>query len=265
MMRLSLQARSILIRLGLTTLLALSVRDVFSYEQRSPQQIQPHAWIKEEGTEELLFDFFQSETKSSDTMLRETRFVDRQTGEDAFREKILTDLRGLQLLRYDVEQLQIDEKGSIEVDRTNNKIHFKYYKLKKWRDATEKLEEPFLVGGMLPDFLHAHRANINTKSKVSFRLAVPYMTKSFDFYFQEEKDKINLDQKEFLSFKMAPKHLLVSAVVKPLYFLIPPQSQKVERILGRVFLKKRVGESWESFQAETRFLDVQSASVANKD
>lgn len=264
-MRLGIQARSIFIKLGLTTLLALSVREVLSHEQRIPQQIQPHAWIKEQGTEEPLFDFFQSETKSADTMLRETRFVDRQTGEDAFREKILTDLSGLHLIRYDVEQLQIDEKGSIEVDRAAKKIHFKYYKLKKWKEATEKLKEPFLVGGMLPDFLYAHRASINTKSKLKFSLAVPYMTKSFDFYFQEEKDKMALDQKEFLSFKMAPSHVLVSAVVKPLHFLIPTQEQKVQRILGRVFLKKRVGDSWESFQAETRFLEAQSSSVANKD
>jgi len=223
-------------------------------EERDPQQIQPQAWIREQGETKPIFDFFQTETSDGKTMLRETRFVDRSTGEDAYREKILTDSTGLNLIRYDVEQLQLDEKGTVEVDREKNRVFYKYYKHKKWRDMVEGLDEPFLVGGMLPDFLKANRKHVDQEKQLKFSLAVPYMTKSFDFSMIQEKENSKIDGIEFQNFKMSPSNFLVSAVVKPLHFFIPIGKEDVDRILGKVFLKKRTKNGWDAFQAETRFL-----------
>jgi hypothetical protein len=218
----------------------------------------PQAWIREQGAKAPLFDFFESVENTrrdgAEVLLRRSRFVERETGEDAFREVIVSDPSGLQLLSYEVEQLQLDEKGSIIVDRAQKKIFFRYYKNKSWRETSEVLQEPFLVGAMVPRYIQKHGKEMLKSGRQRFHLAVPYMVKSFTFNLEPEGSR-EFEGRSMSSFKMSPSHFLVSAVVKPLHFLYDVESVRVRQILGRVFLKKRTPSGWESFDAETLFLD----------
>lgn len=215
------------------------------------------AWIKEQGHDEILFDFYQSDLIVEDRLVRETKFVDRSNSSDAFIEKIVTDISGLKLYSYEVEQIQIDEKGSLLVDHENKKVSYKYYKNKKWKENSESFEGSFLVGGMIPDFIVNHKVALDSSQEFKFSLAVPYMNKSFQFKIEKQEDSV-IDNIEYQIYKMSPTHFLVSAVTKPLYFKIPKNTKKVQKIFGRLFLKKLVKKKYESFQGETHFLDVEA-------
>lgn len=217
----------------------------------------PQAWIREVGVTTPLFDYYETrETPSvggASRVVRRSRFVDRETGEDAFRETITTDMSESLLLSYEVEQLQLDERGTITVDHIENKIQYRYFKNKEWKQNTEKFDPPFLVGAMIPNFIRANAEKLLNAKRVKFHLAVPYMTKSFNFTLRQDARK-DFDGQPMSSIKMGASHFLVSAAVEPLYFMYDPASKEVRQILGKVFLKKRTKSGWDAFKAETLFL-----------
>jgi hypothetical protein len=218
----------------------------------------PQALVSEQGKTEVLFDYFEVvEHKKSpdghDLKITRTRFVDRETKQDAFREVLTTDPEGRHMISYEVTHLQMDEKGSISVDRAQKKIFYRYFKEKKWKENTEKLEEPFIVGPMIPRFIELHAASWNAGKKERFHLAVPYMAKSFNFALEKDKDKI-FEGRPMISLQMSPTNFLVRAAVKPLYFTFDPTGQEVRQIFGKVFLKKRTSDGLSAFMALTHFL-----------
>jgi len=219
----------------------------------TPSEVQPQAWVKEIGGEAQLFDYYEVVESSPDKMITRTRFVDRETKEDAFREIVTTDLEGRLMYSYEIEHLQLDEKGSIQVDRATKKISYRYYKEGSWRENSEDLEEPFLVGAMIPRFIRLNETEIQKDDKIRFHLAVPYMAKSFNFALRKD-EMVDFEGRSMLSVEMLPTHFLVRAAVKPLYFTYDLQTSDVRRILGKVFLKKRTKSGYESFMAETLFL-----------
>jgi hypothetical protein len=218
----------------------------------------PQALVSEQGKTEILFDYFEVvEHKKSpdgqDLKVTRTRFVDRETKQDAFREVLTTDAEGRHMISYDVTHLQMDEKGSITVDRVQKKIFYRYFKEKKWKENVENLEEPFIVGPMIPRFIELHAASWSSGKKERFHLAVPYMAKSFNFGLEKNKDKI-FEGRPAISLQMSPTNFLVRAAVKPLYFTFDPAGHEVRQILGKVFLKKRSPEGLSAFMALTQFL-----------
>jgi hypothetical protein len=230
------------------------------------QELRPQALVSEQGRDEILFDYFEvvEQKKAPDGQPLEvtrTRFVDRETKQDAFREVLTTDSEGRRMVSYEVANLQLDEKGSIVVDRVEKKITYRYYKEKKWKENVEKLEEPFLVGPMIPRFIELHAASWKAKKKERFHLAVPYMAKSFNFALEKNADKV-LEARPMISLQMSPTNFLVRAAVKPLYFTYDPVEHEVRQIFGKVFLKKRTPNGLGAFMALTLFLKDASASPA---
>jgi hypothetical protein len=218
----------------------------------------PQALVSEQGKPEILFDYFEvvENKKSADgepLKVTHTRFVDRETKQDAFSEVLTTDSEGKHMVSYEVTYLQMNEKGSITVDRAQRKILFRYFKENKWKENVEKLEEPFLVGPMIPRFIQLHAASWAVKKKERFHLAVPYMAKSFNFALEKKTEKI-LEGRPMISIQMSPTNFLVRAAVKPLYFTYDPEGREVRQIFGKVFLKKRTPNGLEAFMAETLFL-----------
>jgi len=220
-------------------------------------QLSPQALVREQGQSEKLFDYFESseriETNADVQIVTRTRFVDSETGRDAFREVLTTDAEGRLMISYEVEQLQLDEKGSIKVDRKAGKIHFRYFKEGKWKERSETLEEPFIVGAMIPRFIQLYEAQLLAGEKVRFHLAVPYMTKSFNFALTKN-DMKDFKGRQLPEMAMSPTNVFVRAAVKPLYFTYDPDSREVRQILGKVFLKKRIKHGFDAFMAETLFL-----------
>jgi hypothetical protein len=224
---------------------------------QAPRASSPQAWIREHNEDSTLFDYSESaETIQRDgqtLLVTRMRFVERLSGEDAYRETLTTDPTGAELHAYEVQQLQLDEKGTIVVDRARNKVLYRYYKNKHWKETEEKLEEPYLVGAMIPKFIQLNEKPLLGGLKVRFHLAVPYMTKSFNFALQKSEE-VDFEGRKMVSFELFPTHLLVKAAVRSLYFTYDPASRETRRILGKVFLKKRTKSGWEGFQAETLFL-----------
>lgn len=213
----------------------------------------PQAWVREIGTEAQLFDYYETVEIVGDHKITRTRFVERANKEDAFREVLTTDLEGRLLISYEIEHLQLDEKGDIQIDRTAKKVKYRYFKEAKWKENVEELEEPFLVGPMIPKFIQLRQSEIAKGEKLRFTLAVPYMVESFHFSLAKD-EMIDFEGRSMVSVEMLPTHFLVRAAVKPLYFTYDLQANEVRRILGKVFLKKRTKSGFESFMAETLFL-----------
>jgi hypothetical protein len=215
----------------------------------------PSGWIREQGQDDALFHFYENieSNPEEDRVTKSNRFVELANSQDSFRENLVMNSAKTQLYRYEVEQLQIDEKGSVEFDYENSKVNFKYYKNKQWRERSEKLEAPHFVGAMIPQFILNNHEQLAKGERIRFKLAVPYMVKSFDFYLQKEED-LEFEGRQMISIRMSPSHVLVSAVVRPLFFILDPEEKKIRKILGRHFLKKRTSSGWDAFQGETLFI-----------
>ncbi|MEO5668878.1 MAG: hypothetical protein ABIR96_12530 [Bdellovibrionota bacterium] len=239
--------KSILLVCGLFSLASFAMSKVPSSQ----------AWVREQGQSALLFDYFENvETIQKDgvaELVTHTVFVDRETKQDAFREILTTDSEQRFMISYEVENLQINEKGSIVVDRATKKVNYRYFKEDKWRENVEDLVEPFLVGPMIKHFIQLNETALVGDEKLRFYLGVPYLNKSFHFSLQKDEMK-DFEGGQIVSLKMVPTNLLVRAAVKPLYFSYDPASHQVRQIFGKVFLKKRTKDGFQPFMAETFFL-----------
>lgn len=217
------------------------------------------AWLRELEGKITLFDYFDSETKipGANHILWKTRWIERLTNKDSLRERIFFEPGTLHLQRYELEKLQLDEKGWFDVDVENKKARFEYFKNNEWKKSEDSFKYDLLVGAMIPKYIQKNISQLLSEEELKISLAVPFMRKIYTFELKNLGEESFQNQK-IVKIRMRPSSFLMRTVVSPIVFFYSPGEDKTKKIEGKVFIKKRMGsnpDKWESFEGETLFID----------
>jgi hypothetical protein len=165
--------------------------------------------------------------------------------------KVLTEevmsLQKGELVKYEIQQKQTNEKGWIEV--AGDKVTFNLKKPKKRNyPQTEDKPKDFIVGLMIvPTIKKSWDTIIKGKNK-EIRLGVWHRQESVGFKLSKEK----VDDKQMVV-KMAATSFLIRAIVKPLYFTFDVKTKNLVSYKGRVTPKEKRGRRYRDFDGLTTY------------
>jgi len=244
---------------------AAYIESLKSFQSPPVETTQPKAWVRELGGDVTLFNYFESRVLVPGTKhsLWKTRWVEQLTAIDALRERVFFDADSLQLVRYEIEKIQLEEKGWFDVDHENRKVRFEYFKNNEWKQSEDSYNHELLIGALLPKFISAKKDILMKGDDVDLSLAVPFMRKVYSFTLRKDS-KVQFQGQNLIKIKLSASNMLMRAVVKPLYFFYSPEEDQVKKIEGKVFLKKRIGsdpDKWDSFEAESLFINPKELGV----
>lgn len=230
----------------------------------------PSGWARELGTQTRLFTLFHEklQTEGKNQVQWHSLWKEDLTGREALIERVYFDPSSLQIDRYEIQKLQLDEKGWFEPDYEKKKVSFTYYKNGEWKQDTKSFDKDLVVGPLLSAYIPFKQKELLAGEEIKVSLPVSFMREVYTFRFKLE-EHVDFEGQKVAKIKFSPSSLMMRAVVKPLYFFYSPAMKKVRKIEGKIPLKKRVGsdpDKWDSFEAESLFLsptDVSSGSSQN--
>jgi hypothetical protein len=156
-------------------------------------------------------------------------------------------LRGDDLVRDEVEQKQLGQKGLIEVK--DDEIFFSKTVKGETKVKKEKKGETLVSSGNFQRFVRSHWSEIEKGSSISFRFAVWDRQETVGFeIFKIGEEKIN--DKPVLVLKMKPSSFLIAALVKPLIFKFAADGSQLVEMTGRVAPKQKKGDDYKDLDAE---------------
>lgn len=205
--------------------------------------------FESESESKLLFQFSRTETPlpSGETEIKGV-YLDSD-GNEVVSEKLL--IKEGEVLNYSMEQKQLEDRGSMEVKE--GRIHFSYTKKEgKEKTASEKLEQPFLVGPTLGYHLKKNWAKIMGGEKFKVRWGVFDRLETVGFEFFKEREE-KWKERDTVVVKMKPSNWFISTLVKPLLFRMSADGQKVLAIEGRTIPKLKKEGSWKDLDGFTLY------------
>jgi hypothetical protein len=211
------------------------------------------------GTNRVLFHFRRSVERSNSLVLVTREFTSLD-GKPVARERMV--YKGNRLLTFELEELQIDGKASVNVrrsspDREAGDIAFSYVtgvgtKARK-KEGAESLRPDTLVNDMIAPFIATHWQDLMAGKTVKFRYIAAARAETVGFEFEKVAESTR-DGQPVVSIKMSPSSYLIAALVDPLYFAVEQRSpHRVLEYSGRTVPKLQSGGKWRDLDALTLF------------
>jgi hypothetical protein len=154
------------------------------------------------------------------------------------------------LTRFEFDQRQVDEQGSVEVGPDT--VTFRYTSEGKTKTATEKRTANFVVPGTLDEYVHAHWSEIQRGESVAVRFAVLDRLETIGFKLFKDKD-LTLDGKKYVVVSMVPSDFFIRLLVKKVSIVFVENGDGILEIVGRTSPKLREGKRWVDCDAEGVF------------
>jgi hypothetical protein len=231
--------------------------EYLKYEQ--PTNLTGSIYPKGSDGQQPLFRFKRvaSHSGSALNVVREFTYPD---GKLAARERVVYE--GDSLVEYELDELQIEAKGSAKIHFTEGnpakkRIEFEYTTgegaARRFKPHSEPLQEDTLIADMIGPFLAAHWDVLQRGQKVKCRYIAVARKETVGFTFVRESES-SWHGKEVMIVKMEPTSLIISALVGPLFFTIEKASpHRVLQYIGRTTPKIEVRGSWKDLDGVTVF------------
>lgn len=159
-------------------------------------------------------------------------------------------VKGDELISFDVDQMQIKEKGRIEVQ--GDKILFTYEKDGKKKTAEEKLKKPFLTPANFNLYVSNHWADFSSGKEVEVRFAVWFRLETVGFKIFKVGETLKGSQK-LIQLRMKPSSFVIAALVDPLNLWYTEDGQKLIELSGRVSTMLPDGMGFKDLDADVRY------------
>ncbi len=156
------------------------------------------------------------------------------------------------LVRYDMDQKQLNQKAWIEV--TDKKVTFNLKKFRKKNyPITVDRPDNFIVGlEIVPTIIKNWDVFMKGKD-MTVQLGVWHRQEAIGFKLSRDKS----DDKN-LVVKMAPTSFLIRAVVDPLYFIFDKKTKLLTSYKGRLTPKEKQGRSYGSVDGVVKYQQVKA-------
>lgn len=160
-------------------------------------------------------------------------------------------LKGDDLLREEVDQKQLEQKGLIEVK--DDTIFFSKTVKGETKTKKEKKGDTLVSSGNFQRFVRAHFAELKDGKTVAFRFAVWDRQETVGFeLFKINEDKVG--DKPVVVLKMKPSSFIIAALVKPLIFKFAADGSHLLEMVGRVAPKLKKGDDFKDLDAEVSYI-----------
>lgn len=169
-----------------------------------------------------------------------------------------TTLKDGEIVRDEIDQKQINEKGLIEVE--GDQIKFTKTASGKTTTETEKKKSTFVISANFGRFVHSKWADIMAGKTVEFRYGVWRRQETVGF----EVKKTGTGQHEgtdYVTIVMKPSSFVIAAIVDPIDFKFSTDGSKLFYMNGRVPPMKQKGEKWTDLDAEVYYADLIAATT----
>jgi hypothetical protein len=223
------------------------------YEQ--PKLLSATIYEKNSDRKAVLYKFKRTVTRSSPTLnvVREFTYPD---GKVAARESAVYE--GDNLVSYELEELQINARGTVKVSRnlkSEPTIAFKYVSDNntKTKVGTGSLRPDTLIGDMIAPFLVAHWNDLMKGKEVKCRYVAAARAETVGFKFAKHAES-TAQGKPVVIVKMSPSSFIIAALVDPLFFTMEKDGEhRVLQYDGRTTPKIKDGNKWKDLDAVTVF------------
>jgi hypothetical protein len=207
----------------------------------------------------VLYKFKRTVTRSGPAVnvVREFIYPD---GKIAARESAVYE--GDSLVSYDLEELQINARGTVKVLRdpkndSNGKIFFEYVNSSdasaKKKANTESLRPNTLINDTIAQFLAAHWDDLMKGETVKCRYIAATRAETVGFKFVKQSES-SWEGKPVVIIKMSASSVIIAALVDPLYFTMEKNGEhRVLQYVGRTTPKIKDGNKWKDLDAVTVF------------
>ncbi len=232
----------------LITILLISL-DLFSM---STEEITGEVFKKDSSRKELLYKFKNIiQTDDKNLTVSDAQFLDLDSKVVV---KETSHRQGSKLVKYEMEHLQTNRKGSIVVDNGNILFNLEENGKKKSVE-TEKLKDNFVVGHTLLPYVSEHWKEIMDGKTIDIQFGVWDRQETVGFsLFKIGQEKLN--EQDVILLKFKPTSFVISALVDPVIFKFSMDGKQLEGMIGRVVPKKKDGEKWKDLDAEVIYKSI---------
>lgn len=170
-------------------------------------------------------------------------------------------LQGSEIVRYEIDQKQVDQQGLIEVKE--DKIFFTKTADGKTKTTDEKLRKPLVSSANFQKFVKDNWQALSKGDEVSFRYAVWDRQETVGFeLFKTGMGKSG--DEDVIVLKMKPSSFIIAALVKPIIFKFAADGSKLLEMNGRVPPKKKDGSTFKDLDAEVVYSYKEEAPAGKK-
>jgi hypothetical protein len=175
-------------------------------------------------------------------------------GEIATEEKM--ERRNGKIVRYDIDQKQLKQKGWIVVE--GQKVTFNLKKFKKRNyPQTEDLKDNFIMGLQIVDHVKKNWDELSSGKKKEISLGVWHRQEMITF----DLDKDDRSTNKELVIKMNPSSMFIRALVDPIYFHFDRTTKELSSYVGRVTPKMKRGRSYYDYDGYVTYQMVKAGAA----
>lgn len=234
---------------------------IFLIHTNSWAELNSRAKIYELGSarKKLLFTYQQDREEAAGLRTLKTIYADANTKETVVDEVSEFKLEGgkARLLRFKTVQKQTGSEGACEI--RDKKVYFKYTKDGKTKEASEDLEENFVISPSILGYLQDHWSEIRAGKTIKVRLGVMDRLETVGFEFTKVKE-VNVDGEKALVLKMKPSSFFIAALVNPLHWSITEDGAHLLTIEGRTAPKLKSEDGLKDLDAESVYERISSVN-----
>lgn len=162
-------------------------------------------------------------------------------------------VKGDQMVSFDVDQRQTQEKGHIEIE--GDKAVFTYEKDGKKKTSEEKIKGSFLTAANFNYFIATHWKELTSGETVEVRFAVWFRLETVGFKIFKTGEAERNGQK-LVTLRMKPSSFVIAALVDPLNLSYSADGKHLMELSGRVAPKLLKNGSWKDLDADVRYLHL---------
>jgi len=161
--------------------------------------------------------------------------------------------RGGRVQKTIFESRVLQKRAQLEV--RNGKV---FYELTNLKDMSVKKAEDDAVNNLvvpstMMNYIKSFGDQITKGEKIQVKVAVFDRLDSYTFNIQKVREDKTVDGEPTQILEMSPASIIVSAVVKPMYFYVKSKSGELFAFEGESGLRKKVGDSWEKLQVRSEY------------
>nr|WP_295900752.1 hypothetical protein [uncultured Bdellovibrio sp.] len=165
-------------------------------------------------------------------------------------------VKGAQVLRYEINQGQTQEKGRFVVD--GDLIRFEYEGKGKKKNAEEKIKGPLLSTANFNAFVRENWDKLNTGKGMDVRFAVWDRLETVGFTLQK-MGEVEKGGDKWMELRMKPTSFIIAALVDPIFLWYAQSDKKLMLMKGRVAPKQLKDGKWKDLDAEAVYTYDQKA------